>query len=212
MDVHALIDNKNISPQLYILDPLSTIIKLALLNHKPAGTKLRIHENIIFFQEPGIFQGACRFLASSSRSDLSHLYNPIYFACVKYMDKDFIEAHEQMKDLFYNAQCGINKLIDTYKYCNILKQSLFLFHAIIDNFIHKLSGEDTSEIQLFKADNTTCLYTPELSNKFDTIWTDDKINLILGLTDFVHGDFSTSSLETILTQLDKDMHHTIYST
>ena len=42
MDVTTLIDNKNTNPQQYILDPLSTIIKLAIFPCKTDGTKLRI--------------------------------------------------------------------------------------------------------------------------------------------------------------------------
>ena len=33
-------DNKTLDLQLYILDPLSVIIKLAILSNKPIGTKI----------------------------------------------------------------------------------------------------------------------------------------------------------------------------
>lgn len=207
MDLSYFTDNKSVSPQHYILDPLSTIIKLALLNHKSDGTKLQIHENIILFQEPGMFQGVSRFFTNSSRSDLSYLYNPIQIACTKYLSPEDTDTHSKMKELFVNAQKGINKLTDTYKYCNILKQSLYLFSVLIDNILL-----EKNNAQLFKSDNITCLYTPELMAKFDTIWTPEKINIMLGLTDFMNNDFNVTSVETIMKQIDCAIHTQIYAT
>ena len=40
-------DNNNINVKLLLLDPLSVVIKLAILSNKPVGTKLLIQNNII---------------------------------------------------------------------------------------------------------------------------------------------------------------------
>ena len=53
-------DNSNINIKLFILDPLSVIVKLAILSNKPIGTKLLIQNNVVYFQEPGPFQAFCR--------------------------------------------------------------------------------------------------------------------------------------------------------
>ena len=42
-------DNKTVDLQLYILDPLSVIIKLAILSNKPIGTKISIKGNTSIF-------------------------------------------------------------------------------------------------------------------------------------------------------------------
>ena len=39
-------DNKTVDLQLFILDPLSVIIKLAILSNKPIGTKICISKNM----------------------------------------------------------------------------------------------------------------------------------------------------------------------
>ena len=39
-----------------ILEPLQSMIQLAILSVKPIGTKLAIHENILYIQEPSIIQ------------------------------------------------------------------------------------------------------------------------------------------------------------
>ena len=43
-------NNNNINIKSYMLDPLSVIIKLAILSNKPIGTKILIQDNVIYFQ------------------------------------------------------------------------------------------------------------------------------------------------------------------
>jgi hypothetical protein len=70
-------DNINTNIKLFLLDPLSVIIKLSILSNKPIGTKLLIYNNIIYFQEPGPFQALCRVIYKSNKTDLQYIYNPI---------------------------------------------------------------------------------------------------------------------------------------
>jgi hypothetical protein len=78
-------DDDNTNLHLYILEPLSVIIKLAIISNKPIGTKLRMYNNIIYFQEPGPFQALCRYFLKSNKTDIQYLYNPIEIACKKYL-------------------------------------------------------------------------------------------------------------------------------
>ena len=41
-------NNNNLNIKLFLLDPLSVIIKLAILSNKPVGTKLLIQNNVIY--------------------------------------------------------------------------------------------------------------------------------------------------------------------
>ena len=54
---NILPDNKTIDLQFYILDPLSVIIKLAILSNKQVGTKICIDKNIIYIQSWNISVG-----------------------------------------------------------------------------------------------------------------------------------------------------------
>ena len=74
-------DNKTVDLQLYILDPLSVIIKLAILSNKPIGTKICISNNIIFLQDPGPFQAFCRYIFSTTKSDIQYIYNLYSVLC-----------------------------------------------------------------------------------------------------------------------------------
>ena len=61
-----------------ILNPILTLIKLALLSFKPNETKLSIYNHNIFIIPPTIFQGISRGYYGDSKDDLHHLLIPIY--------------------------------------------------------------------------------------------------------------------------------------
>jgi hypothetical protein len=70
-------DDLGMNVKSYILDPLSVIIKLAILSNKSIGTKLLIKNNVIYFQEPGIFQSITRIVYKSNKTDLQFIFNSI---------------------------------------------------------------------------------------------------------------------------------------
>ena len=61
-------NSKNINYKLFVLDPLSVIVKLAILSNKPIGTKLRVNDNVMYLQEPGYFQTICRMYYSANKT------------------------------------------------------------------------------------------------------------------------------------------------
>ena len=63
-------NSKNTNYKLFVLDPLSVIIKLAILSNKPIGTKFRINDNVMHIQEPGYFQSVCRIYYNSNKTEL----------------------------------------------------------------------------------------------------------------------------------------------
>ena len=113
-------NNNNINVRLFILDPLSVIVKLAILSNKSIGTKLLIQNNVIYFQEPGPFQSFCRMFYKSNKTDLQYMYNPINIACSHFLSKDFVAKTPRIKHLFICAQKGLKNLMETYKNCSIL--------------------------------------------------------------------------------------------
>ena len=60
-----------------ILEPFCCLIKLALLNFYPPGTKLNIYNNSLSFHEPTLYQGMLRFFYNQGREDLHNLFNPL---------------------------------------------------------------------------------------------------------------------------------------
>lgn len=201
MDNNILPDNRPIDQHLFILDPLSVIIKLAILSNKPVGTKIYISRNIIYFQEPGIFQGFCRYLLKTNKTDLQYMYNPIELACQHYLSKSSIQENPKLNDLFKCAQNGILKLIETYKQCSIMRLCLNYYYSLISNHL-----DETCIENLFRKDNMTPLYTTELVFSLHKIWTQDRIKIILNLTSYLNSttnaDTDVKSMETIMDNID----------
>ena len=60
-----------------VLEPLQSMIQLALLSICPIGTKLHIQENILYLQTPAITQPLTRWYHSDKKDDLYFLYGVI---------------------------------------------------------------------------------------------------------------------------------------
>jgi hypothetical protein len=196
-------DDNNVNIKTFILDPLSVIIKLAILSNKPIGTKLLIQNNIIYFQEPGPFQSIVRLIYKSNKTDLQFIYNSINIACLHFLSKSFVEKTPRMKNLFLCAQAGIKKLIETYKSCSIITITLNYYYTLLTNHINQTYNET-----LFVKDNLTCYYTEKIIEKFNKQWTEEKIKVVLDLISFLTKNENplnnVKSLETIMEDIDKN--------
>ena len=60
-----------------IMDPVSTIVRISLLNYLPHGTKISFSENQIKYHEPWMLQGFVRWMNGSGRMELHNLYYPL---------------------------------------------------------------------------------------------------------------------------------------
>ena len=88
-------NNTKINVKHFLLDPLSVIIKLAIIGNKPVGTKILIQNNIIYLQEPGMFQSMSRIFYNTNKSDLQYMYNPIQIACNKFLSNENIKKIQE---------------------------------------------------------------------------------------------------------------------
>jgi len=196
-------DNTNINVKLFILDPLSVIVKLAILSNKPVGTKLLIQNNVIYFQEPGPFQSISRMFYKTNKTDLQYIFNPLNIACLHFLSKTSVEKIPRMKQLFICAQNGLKKLIETYKTCSILTLTLNYYYAILNNHIQQIYNEN-----MFIKDSFTCYYTPDICEKLNKQWSDEKIKVVLDIITFLtkcdDSSSNAKSLETIIDGIDEN--------
>ena len=201
-------NNNNINIKLFILDPLSVIIKLAIISNKPVGTKILIQNNIIFFQEPGLFQAMCRYMLNTNKTDLQYMYNPIQVACHFFLKKDFIQTTPRIQSLFKCAQTGIEKLKETYKNCSMICLCLNYYHTIINNYVEQIYNDN-----IFCKDSMTSLYSNEIIDKLNNQWSKDKIKIILDLISFLINDKmagnNVKSLENIMNNIDLETQEII---
>jgi hypothetical protein len=201
-------DNTKIIIKSYILDPLSVIIKLAILSNKPIGTKILIQNNVIYLQEPGPFQSICRMIYNTNKTDLQYLFNPLNVACLHFLSKTFIEKTPRIKKLFLCAQNGIKKLIETYKTCSIITLTLNYYYALLTNHIQQFYNEN-----MFMKDGFTCYYTQSVCESLNKQWSDTKIKVILDIISFLldndDAENNVKSLETIMNGIDANTRHII---
>ena len=163
-----------------LLEPLSIIIKLAIINFKDESTKIAINNNKLYIQSPVFYQGIVRYLYGNNREDICFLLKPILRS---------IEIHEPSKndDLIYIynlAILGLKKLKKSYKnkasnVCN----SLDLYISIL---IAHLGGNDLSidsyELNKTAPDLNLSISTRvNLESIFQKIWYKDDIILIASM-------------------------------
>ena len=194
-------NNTKVNIKLFLLDPLSVIIKLAILSNKPIGTKLLIQNNLVYFQEPGWFQSATRYFYNTNKTDLQYMYNPIQIACATFLSKENVQKTPRIKSLFVCAQNGLKNLIETYKTCSILTLCLNYYYAIITNYVEQKFNDS-----IFYKDTMTSLYTKEIIDQLNEQWSTEKIKVILYLISFLTNDSmaanNVKSLETIIDNND----------
>jgi hypothetical protein len=188
----------------YILDPLSVIIKLAILSKKNVGCKISIANNILYLQEKGIFQSFVRRVFNDNKNDIQFLYNPIELACNYFLDIEFVKNNPKIKKLFISAQKGINNLIETYKNHTIITHSLYMYYNIISNYLGKNYND-----KLFISDNLTIMYTKKLIQNLNLHWSTNRTKIVLDIIEFIDNDKESNSsikcLEEFMTSIDKEI-------
>jgi hypothetical protein len=184
-----------------ILDPLNTVIKLALLGFKAPNTKLSITNHNVFLHEPSYFQGAIRIYNGDNKEDLHYLLNPLYLATIKYLNDSNLL-------LFTLAINGLNLLKETYNCSETTKHTIDLYIYMLDNSINKKNVE-FSFIKISSEDI-------DLYSKFYYNWRDEEINVIITLFNLIKKSptsFKNSyigSIEKILCPIDDTIKEISY--
>ena len=153
-----------------ILEPISCIVKLILLNYKNEGTKIAISNNSIDFYEPSQYQGILRNLNGDGREDLHNIYNPI-LKCI-----EWYPPNSNGKYVYFYEKCrdGIKKLINAYDKDSTISRALELYCKTIDDALKDIEiGEknynDNSEDE-----------SPLLDTLKD-FWKEEEIDLLYSL-------------------------------
>jgi hypothetical protein len=143
-----------------ILEPLSTVLKLALISHEPEGIKIAVFNNSIHIQKPNLLQGTIRSVYGNNREEIHYLLKPI-IRCVEMYNIDDINV----KYIYELAIDGLKKLKRSYG-----NQSSNVCYTI-DLYITILKGKKIDEDKIIDND----------ANLFKDIWNDDDIKLISNL-------------------------------
>ena len=202
MSNHLPDDNNSLNLRNYLLDPLSVIVKLAILASKPVGTKICIHNNVMIFQNPGPFQAFCRIVYNLNKTDLHFMYNPIQLACSKFLSADAVKQRPRMRNLFIHAQRGLEKLMDTYCTNSTIRHSLNYYYALIANHV-----DAKYNANLFRRDGMSVLYGEELVSTLHSQWSDKWIKAILDVNGFLSDESISPEnirvLESLMMSIDE---------
>lgn len=129
----TLIDNlfkKTTTQQL--LDPMSTIVRLAIASFYNPGTKISINDNTINLQEPGLLQAPIRWVKGDKRTDLHNLYAPIEKALEWFAP----ETNKNIAFIFEKAKDGLRGLKQAYNETgnsNLVSHTITYYITMIDN-------------------------------------------------------------------------------
>lgn len=143
-----------------LLDPISTISKLIMLNFKPVSTKISINNHIVHLQEPHDYQWITRFANGDNRDDISELYNVIIRYIEWYviplkdsltkkenrfndLDDNTIKTYWRFIQRMSNYLCsGLEKLQLTYKNGNVIFTLQYYINLLHDSLqdIHNIKN------------------------------------------------------------------------
>ena len=171
----------NINDKDQLLDPISTICRLILLNFKPPNTKIGIYDHALILQEPTMKQPFIRYYYGDNRGNISILYFVIVRLIKWYInDKEDTGYHLNIKKLVKYLCSALKILQTTYTYGNAVLTLQYYINlldvSINDNFDDNMLPECIKD----KENDLTNLLDYE---KIKNLWNSDKINDICDLYD-----------------------------
>lgn len=168
-----------------IVEPLSTVIRLAIYSHKPIGTKLSIREFKISYHEPAYLSGVYRCFNGDNKEDIHYLHHPIDIACQQLLTKEKIQSCPKINIVFSMAKEGLIKLKKTYENYPVIGHCIDHYQFLIDYNMTKIEflEQDKNNLQMLDkyvskdlSENDSQKYI-----KMMDVWKDDEINGVIDL-------------------------------
>lgn len=147
-----------------LLEPITTLIKLGLLNYYEDGAKMSISNNKITIQENNYLQTFYRISKGDSRENITSLYNSIALSLL------LARENCDIKEIIKRSVSGLNKLKLVYNHIN--NNSIIY---CIDQYISLLNNFIENDII---DDNIENSYDINYINKTKNIWSITDIKLI----------------------------------
>ena len=171
-----------------ILEPLSSIFRLILLNFKPVGTKISIINNSIKYNLPGFSQGILRNINGDGREDLHNLYNPLmksleWYSIEKNKNEIYINYYEKSIQ-------GLQSLLESYGKDTII-------HHTINHYIKMI--QDTLKLQ--NIDKLDIEESPLLDNMKD-FWKEEEVETIYQLFQLIENINNNNEKEVYIKVID----------
>jgi hypothetical protein len=173
----------------FIIDPLTCMIRLAMLSFKESGTKISIIDNKIAFNDPHILQGPLRWSQGDNRDDLHNLYRPIVKALEWYDMKE-----ENIKIIFDLSINGIEKLKGAYIDNSSITHSLELYRKEILDLKNNVSKTTI--------DNNENVVINKIYMDLKQLWNKNEINIVTNLFNEIRNTSDINSIKSLMNALD----------
>ena len=184
-----------------ILEPLQSLIQIALLSYYPIGTKLTIQNNILYIQAPSYGQSVTRWYNNDTQEDLFYLFN--IFCRFKKFYIDVKTEHAQLFTLLIElAKNGISNLIRTYNQTDKthVLHTLQMYKNMLDGTIHNSNHSNHSNHSI-----AATIQLPPLNNNNNHNKNHNKINNESEKKNKINrGGIQRSPIPPILSQTDNN--------
>ena len=153
-----------------LLEPLSCIFRMILLNYKEEGTKISILNHSIQYNEYNLYQGLIRSINGDTREDLHNQYNPFLKSFEWYsVDQEYFQY------LYQKCYDGISKLLSSYKKGSTIHHTLKHYCTIFKNILEK--NPITEKIEDEKES--------PLLDEFKTFWKERELKIIYEIFNYL---------------------------
>ena len=135
----VLLHGWNVNNRNYVLDPLTCLIRLAMISHLPVGTKISIQQNRVTYNHASIFQGPVRWVSGDTRDDLHNLHNPLQKITLWY----HVDS-QPFQYLLAKAIEGLRKVKNSYPQQSIITHTLDHYIGILEKSVTSTRNADKS--------------------------------------------------------------------
>lgn len=197
-----------------IIEPLTCLIRLAILEFKPIHTKLSISDNRITFDEPTILQGAVRWSNGDRREDIHNIFNPIRKA-----GEWFDIQSDDICTIFKFSIRGLEKLKLSYNKNSTIAHSIEYYTLYLKNKLdytkNTKNTKNSEREEEIDNDEQNSIYI-----KLKQLWNKREINIINNLLleldvnkeDSKRQDSLIMALESILLRKEESVQNMLFET
>lgn len=183
----------------YVIEPISCMIRLAMLSFKPPGSKIGIFDNTIYIQEPSLLQGPMRWLSGDNRNDIHFLLNPINKALQRYDANEY----DSIKNIYMLAMKGLNKLKKSYSNQQNSSLTAHSIELYINTINDNLKGKKITEDEDDDVDKKTY-------NSLFKLWSQEQLEIINNL--FIECDKNTKESDSYLNAIENILNSKVKAT
>jgi hypothetical protein len=197
-----------------IIEPLTCLIRLAILEFKPLHTKLSISNNRITYDEPTILQGAVRWSNGDRREDIHNIFNPI-----RKSGEWFDINNDDICTIFKFSIRGLEKLKLSYNENSTIAHSIEYYTLYLNNKINnKINNKEI--VNKNEIENTENTEKNSIYLKLKQMWTKREINIINNILleletskeDIKRQESLITALESILTRKEEFVQNMLFET